>query len=99
MKNLFKAALCLLLSGSALGIEAQTASIIPKPAQIIAKEGSFTLTPDMAIAYDAACTEQAEYLLQTVRRSTGFCWKEAGKKSRASILLEIDTLRVPAPEG
>ena len=99
MKNLFKAALCLLLSGSALGIEAQTVSIIPRPAQIIAKEGSLTLTPDMAIAYDAACTEQAEYLLQTVRRSTGFCWKEAGKKSRAGILLEIDTLRVPAPEG
>ena len=99
MKNLFKAALCLLLSGSALGIEAQTVSIIPKPAQIIAKEGTLTLTPDMQIAYDAACTEQAEYLLQTVRRSTGFRWKEAGKKSRAGIVLEIDSLRVPAPEG
>ena len=99
MKNLFKAALCLLLSGSALGIEAQTVSIIPRPAQIIAKEGSLSLTPDMAIAYDAACTEQAEYLLQTVRRSTGFRWKEAGKKSRAGIVLEIDSLRVPAAEG
>ena len=87
MKNLFKAALCLLLSVSAPGIAAQTVSIIPKPAQIIVKEGTLTLTPDMLIAYDAACTEQAEYLLQTVRRSTGFCWKEAGKKSRAGIVL------------
>ena len=85
MKNLFKAALCLLLSVSAPGIEAQTVSIIPKPAQIFVKEGSLTLTPDMLIAYDAACKEQAEYLQQTVRRSTGFCWKEAGKKRRAGI--------------
>ena len=37
MKNLFKAALCLLLSVSAPGIEAQTVSIIPKPAQIFVK--------------------------------------------------------------
>ena len=92
-------ALCLLLSGSALGIEAQTVSIIPKPAQMSVQGGTLTLTDDMAIAYDAACKEQAEYLLQTVRRSTGFRWKEAGKKSRAGIVLEIDTLRVPAPEG
>ena len=90
MKNLFKAALCLLLSISAPGIEAQTVSIIPRPAQIIVKEGTLTLTDDMAIAYDSACKEQADYLLQTVHRSTGFRWKEASKKSRAGIVLEIE---------
>ena len=99
MKNLFKAALCLLLLAPGAGAAAHTVSMIPNPAQMSVQGGTLTLTADMAIAYDAACKEQAEYLLQTVRRSTGFCWKEAGKKSRAGIVLEIDTLRVPAPEG
>ena len=99
MKNLFKAALCLFLLAPGAGAAAQTVSIIPKPAQMSLQDGTLTLTPDMLIAYDAACKEQAEYLLQTVRRSTGFRWKEAGKKSRAGIVLEIDSLRVPDAEG
>ena len=73
MKNIFKAAICLLLLAQGAGSTAQTVSIIPKPAQMSVQGGTLTLTADMAIAYDAACKEQAEYLLQTVRRSTGFC--------------------------
>ncbi|MCI6823161.1 MAG: hypothetical protein MR881_06725 [Bacteroidales bacterium] len=61
MKNLFKAAICLLLLAPGAGATAQTVSIIPNPAQMSVQGGTLTLTADMAIANDAASKEQSEY--------------------------------------
>lgn len=74
-------------------------NVVPRPLEMQRTEGTFRLTADAVIGYDAGAREQAEYLQQLLQRSTGWtlALKEGARKADIRLTLAPD--EVKAAEG
>ena len=99
LRTIFRLTAAGLAALFSMGAMAQPVSIIPQPVHLEQHEGTLLLRADMTMAYDAVLGQQARYLQEVLHRSTGFCWKQTEKKSRADVVLEVDAQRVAETEG
>ncbi len=81
------ALLCITFTMNAQGI-----NIIPKPVKMVEKQGEFTLTPSTTIVYRGDLQEQAAYLQDVIKKSTGLRLDiTEGKAKKNTIYLTLDT--------
>lgn len=94
-KKILKKGLCLvslLLMGCASLPAQEQVPIIPKPFQVEQNTGCFTLTDKSVISYDEGLKDQAEYLQQLLRRSTGWNLRMVQGKKKNGIRLTSESL-------
>lgn len=78
-------------------IQAVPVSIIPAPASVVEKSGSFSLSPSTTIGYGKGLEEYAAYLKDIIGTSTGLDLKTVSGKGK--IMLLVDSTKITQPEG
>lgn len=94
--SLQAAAVALALACSS-AIHAVPVSIIPAPASVVEKSGSFSLSPSTTIGYGKGLEEYAAYLKYVIGTSTGLELKTVSGKGK--IMLLVDSTKITQPEG
>lgn len=100
-KNHLRVSACaLLFLGASLSVAAQNPiSVVPKPLHLEQTETAFQLKPRTVIAFQEGLEEQAAYLQQILRRTTGYEIRIKGNSQKGDIVLSIDPENNTHAEG
>lgn len=97
MKKIFT--LFVLLAALCTGVASARISIVPAPAEMQEKSGSFTLDRKCTIGYGSGLEEYAAYLKGVIDASTGWELNTVAGTAKAQIRLSVDPSMVAKPEG